>query len=141
MSDPPLRFTISLPRSPVSQGDRVVLGLELENVGTSPLYVNCRSAVAPEVGDIRLKVFRDGKEVPFLLRVRLRPLAASDFLQLQPGEHVVAGYVLNRGYRIDAPGLYAVTAEYVSEEVPKELAGQTVFTGTLKADAVTMTVK
>ena len=134
MTTPTVQFAISLPRGPVSGKDRVILNLELENRGTAAAYVNARFAVVPEIGDVRLVIrAADGKEVPFKFRVRLVPLRASDFLLLEPGQRVVAGFHLSRGYDLSKPGAYEVMAQYVSQAVPPELEKANVFRGELAA--------
>lgn len=129
-------FSISVPRGPVRVGDRIIMNLALENVGASPLYVNARFAVVPRAGDVWLTIRRDGQPIPFQLRVRLAPLKNSDFILLNPGEQVLAGYELTKGYRFATAGEYEISAEYVAESVPPELANEKVFQGRASASAV-----
>jgi hypothetical protein len=136
----PIQFAVTVPRGPVAAKDQVVLNLELHNAGPEGLYVNGRFACVPVHGDVRLTVKFKGKEVPFRYRVRLAALGNSDFLLLEPGQRVVAGYLLTKGYDLGRAGAYEVAAEYVSEEVPKELAKEKVFTGRASAAPVQLVV-
>ena len=139
-----LKFYITLPRGKVMKGDQIILNMMLENLGEDRCYVNTRFAVAPVAGDVRLCVKRSGQggdqELPFQLRVRLPQLKNSDFLLLGPGEQVVAGYRLLRGFRLDQPGTYEVQADYVSGKVPPELEGLSVFTGKLSSTPRSVTI-
>lgn len=131
-----LKFSIDVPRGPVKMGARIIMNMTLENEGSSPLYVNARFAVVPRAGDVWLAVRHEGQSLPFQLRVRLAPLKNSDFLLLAPGEQVVAGYELTKGYRFTKPGVYEFSAEYVAESVPEALAKETVFQGRKSATTV-----
>jgi len=126
-----LNFSITLPSQTVRINDKVILNLALENVGTTALYVNARFAVVPQIGDVWLNVKHNGDEVPFRFRVRLAELKNSDFLLLEPGERVIAGYHLTKGYKLDHGGTYSVMAEYDSQNIPAELKNYQVFQGHL----------
>ncbi len=134
-------FSITLPSGFVPRGEKVILNMELRNVTAEPIYVNARFAVVPRIGDVRTTVRKGDLEVPFHIRVRMRALLASDFVLLKPSERVVAGYELTRGYRLEEPGTYDVSAEYVSEEVPKELRKENVLTGRLRSETVRLTLR
>ncbi len=133
-------FTIVAPARDVPLGDKVVLTLLVKNTSAQPLYLNCRFAAVPKLGDIDLSVHRNGKKVPFGMRVRLAPLRNGDFLLLQPGTCVVTGVELTWGFSLTEPGEYEVSATYVSDEIPRELAGKPVFRGRVTATPVHITV-
>jgi hypothetical protein len=139
MSDP-LSFVITVPRGPVSISDQIVVNLELVNTGTEAQYVNARFAVAPAIGEVRFAIRSQEREIPFRFRVRLGEAKASDFLLLQPGERVIAGYCLTRGYNLRQPGKYDISAEYVSQTVPPELQDEHVFQGRLQAPGVALVI-
>ncbi len=136
-----IAFSIALPSGTVPRGEKVIVNMELHNGTDEPIYVNARFAVVPQIGDVRPTVRKGDHEVPFRFRVRMRALLSSDFVLLKPDERVVAGYELTRGYRLEEAGTYDVSAEYVSEEVPKELQKENVFTGRLRSDVVRLTLR
>ena len=135
-----LRFSITLPGGKVAAGDQIVLNMALENSGDAECYVNTRFAVAPQIGDVRITIKSAGLELPFQLRVRLVPVKNSDFLLLKPCQRVVAGYGLSRGFRLDKPGDYEVTADYVSDQVPAVFKGMPVFKGQLTSPSATVRI-
>ncbi|MBM4032669.1 MAG: hypothetical protein FJ291_12900 [Planctomycetes bacterium] len=136
-----VRFYVTVPEGPLPAGTRVILSMELENASKDPLYVNTRFAAGAGQGDVWLKVQRDGQVLPCTYILRLGPLLNSDFLLLQPGEHTVGSYELTRGYRLDKPGTYQITAQYVSQEVPDALARMKVFRGQVQAPPVQLILK
>ncbi len=127
----PLKFYIALPGMANLNTDRIIMTMFLENTGKEAVYVNARFAVAPHIGDIRPIVLFNGEELSFGLRVRLPQLKAADFLKLEPGQQVAAGYQLTRGYQLKIPGMYEIAAEYVNEMVPDELKKHPVFVGSI----------
>jgi hypothetical protein len=132
-------FSLTGPGHPVGLNDQVIIGFTLRNPAQQARYFNARFAVAPSVGEIRPTVIDpSGKEAPFAVRVRLGPLLASDFVHLQPGEAVSAGFPLRHYYKINTPGTYVVSATYVASEVPQDLEKLPVFQGTLKADPISI---
>jgi len=137
----PFRFLITVPRGPVPASDQIVVNLELANTSEEPRYVNARFAVAPAVGEVRFTIRSQDREIPFKFRVRLGEAKASDFLLLQPGERVIAGYCLTRGYDLSQPGNYDIAAEYVSEKTPPELQSEPVFRGHLQASGVVLVIE
>lgn len=136
----PFEFSITVPSTSVSSNDHVVLTMAVENTSERDYYVNARFAAVPKVGDVWLKVRYGGKEVPYKFRVRLRPLEASDFVLLKPGERVVAGVELSKGYNLKEAGTYEIEAVYLNAAVPDELKKLEVFVGQVAAAPVKVKV-
>jgi len=128
-----LSFGIEAPRR-VGRSDRVILTMELQHAGAAAAYVNTRFAVASS-GEVRLRVMRNGQEIPAEVQVRISALRPEDFVALAPQERAVAGFDLRRAYGLGAPGEYLVVAEYVSEAVPEVLGRYDVLRGRCEATA------
>lgn len=128
-----LVFRIEAPRR-VGRSDRLILSMEVQNISRSSSYANVRFAVASS-GEVRLRVLRNGQEMPVEVQLRLSPLRADDFVVLEPQERAVAGFDLRRAYGIGAPGEYLVVAEYLSDVVPDALRQYKVLSGRCEATA------
>jgi hypothetical protein len=135
-----MKFSLSVPRGPLPVGSRIIINMELESAESSPTYVNARFSAVPRVGEVWLTIRRGGQPVLFQLRVRLAPLKNSDFILLNPGERVIAGYEITKGYRLNEPGDYEISAEYVAESVPPELSQERVFQGRLRSSTVILSL-
>ncbi|MEM1032619.1 MAG: hypothetical protein AAGN82_19900 [Myxococcota bacterium] len=146
-ASPSEEFAFGVSVAPVTTVDElVVLSLRLGYLGTGNVYVPIRFAVAP-LGDVRLRVLeaRPGedptRELPFGKRVRLAPVRASDFIAVEPGEVIAAGYPLSEGYRLERARTYTIHAEFVCPEPPEELRGYRVATGRFAAPETRLTVR
>jgi len=134
-------FRIVAPGGEVDANHYVILNMQLTNTGQEKVFVNCRFAAVPDIGDVWLTITSADREIPFPFRVRLVPLKPSDFVGLEPGESVVAGVNLTKQYRLNQAGAYKISAEYVSSEVPDALAKERVFKGRTAAEPVTLVLK
>lgn len=138
MSDD-VRFSIFVAPS-MSSEDLPVLTMRVGYLGEGNAYLPIRFAVAP-LGDVRLRVVQGERELPFARRVRLAPARVGDFLAVESGDCVVAGYPLGDGYRLERGHRYTVTAELVCPEAPQELTGYRVITGRYPAQPVEIALR
>lgn len=135
-----IHFGVQLPWQGLRAGDQVMICMALVNTGRQAALVNARFELALHRGDVMVEVSRDGTVVPFEYRVTFGPVRPEQFIELQPGQRVVASRRLSDGWALDRPGRYEVRALYVNEQVPGALAAQPVFCGRLEAPPVLMTV-
>jgi hypothetical protein len=134
-------FALTAPPQPIAPDNQLVIGFMLTNRFEREMYFNTRFAVVPSVGDVwPTLIGPSGNPVPYALRVRMAPLHASDFLLLKPNESVLAGAALRKLFRLTEPGVYKLSAKYVSNEVPPELKDRLVFVGELESKPVSFTI-
>jgi hypothetical protein len=121
-------FVLTAPPSPIRTGSQPVVGVMIRNRSKRELYFCARFAVAPFIGDIwpALKG-PSGDDIPFALRVRLAPVRGSDFILLAPGEAILTGFQVRRFFELGQQGQYSLSAKYVTQEIPSEMATLPVF--------------
>lgn len=137
----PIRFEIAAKVARKDGNLIVTLTSTVTNVSNDNVFVNQRFAVAPIIGDVLVSITSPKKEaVPFRFRVRLGPLGLEQFVELKPDQTATSNYELSRGYSLLPSGKYKVQATYKNETVPKELANQTVVTGSFAAEPVSFVI-
>ncbi|MEM9694528.1 MAG: hypothetical protein AAGA56_18410 [Myxococcota bacterium] len=123
-----------------SRDEWPILSMRLSYLGEQRIYVPIRFAVGP-LADVRLQVKNQGGQtLSPKLRVRPTPLRPADFFVLEPGETIVTGYSLRRGYALERDETYTLEATLVSEMIPAPLETFDVLRGSVTAEAVSFKV-
>jgi hypothetical protein len=140
----PLVVTLELEKDAYSLTDVINAKIILANNGKTNVIVNSRmalnfSAALASDRDIELIISQpSGDAVPFIVKLRIAPLANGDFVVLESGDSIQQSYDLRDYYQLDEIGEYTITAIYENQSDPSK--GICTWKGKLESNKVSFTL-